>query len=112
MASRAMRKRLSSPEAVMRQGRPIASKPSATRVPSLSTFVTHAHPPMPRATHASLFSPGGIRLTRGTWTIPSASGPNGAARTGAAAADAVHHIGERSYDLRIDILRRRVDEAH
>jgi len=26
--------------------------------------------------------------------------------------DAFHHIGERSYDLGIDILRRRVDEAH
>src|SRR5258707_10362244 len=33
-------------------------------------------------------------------------------KIGAVATDAVHHIGERPYDLRIDILRRRVDEAH
>src|SRR6267378_53435 len=123
MVSRAMCNRLSSPDAVMQQGRPIASKPRAMPVPSLSTCVTHAHPPKPRATQASLFSPGDMRLTRGTWTIPSTVGPNRAASAGARCCaprhkispvrvDALRHIGERPVDVGVNILRLRVDEAH
>jgi hypothetical protein len=40
-------------------------------------------PQGPTAMHASLFSPGGIRLTRGTWIIPSTAGPSRAASANA-----------------------------
>jgi len=83
IVSSAIRNRLSSPSAEIRQGRSMASNPSATVLPSLLTLVTQAHPPRPSARQASLFSPIGRRSTCGTWMIPSAAGPNRAASAGA-----------------------------
>ena len=134
--------RLSSPGAVMEQGRPIASNPRITVVPSLSTCVAQAHPPRPSAIQDSLYRSNRHAIDARNMDNSIGEGSKRAAsagtrsgqpggklipglhqtcrrrlapldhKIGTVGAEASRHVGKSLLDRGINVLRLRVDEAH